>query len=202
MSNKTEISNLALAHLGAGKRIANLETEKSSEAQACRTFYDLSRDATFRDFPWSFANIERKVLALVEEDPTTDWAYSYRYPVDCVNLLKIHSDTRNDTRQSRVPYKIGKDSEGKLIYTDKEDAEVMYTQLVTDTSLYPADFILALSFRLAGYIAPQVTGADPFKMGERALQLYLFEISKAEARNVNEQQDEEEVQSEFIRARD
>lgn len=202
MPSKTGISNLALAHLGIGKRITSLETEKSSEAAACRDFYDLVVEATLRDFPWSFANIEREALALVEEEPTDDWAYSYRYPSGCANLLKIHSDTRNDTKQSRVPYKIAKDSQGKLIYTDKEDAEVMYTELVTDTDLYPADFVLALSFRLAVYIAPQITGADLFKMGERSFQLYLMEIEKAKARNVNEQQDEEEPESEFIRGRE
>lgn len=201
MPTPTEIANLALSHLGTGKEIQNLETEKSNEANACRRYYELARDTTLRDFPWSFAN-KTATLPLVEEDPTDEWAFSYRYPTDCTHMRKILSSQRNDTRQTRVPFEIASDDQGKLIYTDEADAQVKYTAKVTDSERFTPDFTLAFSFRLAAYIAPRITGADPFRMGERAVRLYLFEIRKAEAADVNEQQDEEEPEAEQIRARD
>jgi hypothetical protein len=60
---------------------------------------------------------------------------------------------------------------------------------------------MAFSLLLASYIAPRITGGDPFKMGERALRMYDYSIGKSRSNSVNEQQDEEPPQSEFINAR-
>src|SRR5665648_440114 len=97
MSSATEICNMALGHLASGKEIANLETERSAEAIACRRFFDSARDAVLRDFSWPFAT-KIKALSLIEEDPNSEWAYSYRYPTDCLNFRRILSGTRTDTR--------------------------------------------------------------------------------------------------------
>jgi hypothetical protein len=201
MASDTQIANIALSDLGTGKQIANLETEKSTEANVMRQFYDLALDTTERDFPWPFTT-KFATLDLVEEDPTSEWKYAYRYPSDCLKLRRILSGVRNDNRQTRVPYKIGHDNQGQLIYTDKADAEIEYTRRVTEASRFPADFTLAFGHRLAAYAAPRICGEDPFKMGPRAMQLYLFEIATAKASSQNEQQDEEEPEAGSIRARD
>ncbi len=200
MASEVEIANLALSHLGIGKEIALL-TEKSEEAAACRRFYTTLRDASQRDFPWPFCT---KIIAvgLVEADPNDEWSFSYRYPSDCMKMRRILSGTRNDNRQTRVPYRVISDSDGQLILTDKEDAEIEYTVKITNPERFSVDFIHFLSLRLAAMIAPRLTRGDPFKMGARALQLYEFECSKARATAVNEQQDEENPQSEFISGRE
>jgi hypothetical protein len=201
MASKVGIVNLALSHLGISKEIANIETEKSIEAETARRFYDTALEATLRDFPWPFAGRFAN-LGLVEETPTTEWNYSYRYPSDALYLRRILSGIRNDNRQARVPYKILSDSSGLLLYTDQETAEIEYTVRATDPQFYPSDFVVAFSFYLAHLMAPRVTGGDQFKLGDRAQQNYLLEISRAVSRSSNEQQDEEEPQSEFIRARE
>ncbi len=197
----TAICNLALSHLGINKEIANLDTERTTEAAACRRFFEQLRDQTLRDFPWTFAT-KIRTLSLVEEDPNDEWSFSYQVPNDCLKARRILSGIRNDTRQSRVPYKIVKGSSGLLIYTDQEDADLEYTVQEEDVSQFPADFIMALSLRIAAYIAPRVTGGDPFKLGDRALQLYRFELDKAESSGTTEVQDDELPDSEFIRVRD
>jgi hypothetical protein len=201
MSSKTEICNLAIFHLGAVGSIANVDTERSAEALTCRTFYDTVLDLVLRDFPWPFAT-EYFTLSLVEEEPTDEWGFSYRYPSGCVNFRRIISATRTDDRSTRIPYKIGQDSSGKLIYTDEEDAECEFTKRITDTALYPSDFTMALSYRLAFYIAPKITGADPFKLRDTALKLYQMEIAAAMAAARNEEQPDIEPDSEFISGRD
>jgi hypothetical protein len=55
---------------------------------------------------------------------------------------------------------------------------------------------------LAGYIAPRVTGGDPFKLGERAVRFYDYEISKAESAAINEEQPDQTPESTFITARE
>lgn len=201
MASETEICNLSLGHLGHTSFIGNLETEKSNEANICRVFYPKARDEALKDFPHSFST-KFASLALVSANPTTEWAYAYQYPTDCLHFRRILSGIRNDTRQSRVPYRIVHGESKKLIYTDMENVVAEYSMKVTETERYPVDFIMTLSFLLAFYIAPGLTSGDPFKLGDRALKLYEMERIKTNAANENEQQAEEEPQSEFERVRE
>jgi hypothetical protein len=201
MSQSTKIANLALSHLGVGKEIGNLTTERSEEALACRMFYDQVGDIVLRDFAWPFATRIEK-LALITEKPNLEWSYSYQYPSDCVMLRRILSGQRLDTPDSRVPFRLALGTGGQVILTDSNQAQAEYTARVSQVSVFPQDFVMAYSLRLAAYIAPRVTGGDPFKMGDRALQLYGLEISKAMAMAASESQPDFTPDSEFIRARD
>jgi hypothetical protein len=199
-SSPTDICNLALSHLGISSELGNMETERSAEAAACRRFFETARDATLRDFPWPFAS-KSAVLGLVEEEPNDEWGYSYRYPSDCVAIRRMLGGLRNPTRATRVPYVIGQDATGLLIYTDTENAEMEYTARTSNTYLFPSDFVMAFSFRLSAYMAPRVTGGDPYKLAERSLRMYEYEIEKARARALGEGQVDIEPDSEFISAR-
>lgn len=201
MLSDTAICNMALSHLGVGQSIANLETEKSQEAEACRVFFDVTRDAILRDFKWPHAT-KIQALELIEEDPNDEWAYSYSVPTNCLSFKRILSGERNDTRQSRVPYRMVQDASRFVIFTDQEDAIGEWVYLNEDFSHSPADFALAFSFRLAAYIAPRLTAGDPYKLGDRAMRLYQFEVGKAQSNAANEEQVEQEPQSEFIRERE
>ncbi len=205
MASDTEIANLAISHLGSGKEILNLETERSAEALVCRRFFDTAREATLRDFPWPFATkfAALGLLTSSEDDthPNDEWTYQYQYPSDCLKLRRLLSGTRNDSRQTRAPYKMAYGDSGQVLFTDLENASAEYTLRVDDPGRYPPDFVMALSLRLASYIAPRMTAGDPFKLGDRAMRFYEYEISKAKATSANEQQDEEEPDSEFIRER-
>jgi hypothetical protein len=204
MATKTEIANLALSHLGIGKEIADLDNEKSQEAVTMRRFYEQTRDAVLRDFPWPFAT-RFAALALVADPPTEteEWAFSYRYPTDCLMMRRIQiGSARVDTNQSRIVFKTGRDDQGQLIYTDEEEAKIEYTFREEDPQRYPADFQLAFSLRLAHYAAPRLTGGDPFKLGLRAVQLYIQEISMAQASASNESVPDQVPDAETIRARE
>lgn len=204
MSNQTSttsISNMAMRHLGQSEPIDNFETDKSQAAVACRVFLPTVIEEAMRDFGWPFARIIAD-LALIEEDPNDEWSFSYRYPADCSMFKRILSGLRNDTRQSRVPYLIGQDSGGKLIFTDQEEAQCEYTKLETNVQIWTPDFVMAVSFLLASYIAPSVTkSGDAAKLGEFALKRYSVWIEKARANALNEEQEEEPPQSQFIRDR-
>lgn len=197
----TDICNMALSHLGIGKEIGNIETDDDEEAAAFNRFYENCRDILLRDFPWPFAMVTAD-LGLVEEDPTEEWAYSYRYPSNCLKLKRIQSGIRNDNQDSRIPYRVSRDDGGLLLYTDLEDAVIEYTFRETDPGRFPPEFVSALSFLLAFKMAPRLTAGDPFKLGDRAYQMYQVEIGKARASAGNEEVPGREPDSEFIRARD
>lgn len=199
---KTKISNLALSHLGSTKTIANFETEQSAEARVCREYFDTCVEEVLQGFPWPFASkIAALALTSGTQPPSTEWRYAYKYPVDCLDIRRILSGVRNDSKDSEVKYRIFGDNTGREIHTDKEDAEVEYTVRITDPARFSADFVMAVSFLLAAYIAARITGGDPFKKGPQCYNMFLAKMPKVQARQANEQKYDRDPVSEFERAR-
>ena len=193
---------MALGHLGVQKPIANLEIENNQEARICRVFYDTARNQTMRDFEWPFIS-KKETLALIQTLPTThEWTYEYAYPANCKFFKRILSGIRNDNKQSAIPFKIVYGTSSQVIHTDVQDAEGEFTLLDINPDRFPDDFVMALSLRLAIYIAPVVTAGDPFGLAKRVAQMYEWEITRARANAANEEQMEEPPESEYIRARD
>ena len=97
------------------------------------------------------------------------------------------SGSRRDTQESRIPFRVVTDPSGKVIYTDKGEAEIEYTQNLTNASLFSSEFDLALSFRLASLVGARLTGGDPFKIKGDMLQQYEMELARAKKKNMNEE---------------
>lgn len=202
MASKTSICNMAISHLGIGKEIAILDTDKSDEAEACRRFYNIVRDGVLRSSAWPFAR-RRAQLQLVSQNTasTDEWCFTYKCPADCLKVLKIQSGLTFDTRQSRVPYVMESIDSGSVIMTNMPDAIIHYIKREEQVDRYPADFSLAFSLLLAYYIAPRVAGGDPFKRGDAAKARYDEQITVAQANSFNEQQMPEDPEGELTRAR-
>lgn len=199
MSSKMQIWNMALSHLGISKEVAS-ETEQSKEAAACRRFYETTIKNVLKDHSWPFAS-KIATLNLITSNPNSEWAYSYRYPSDCLFFRRILSGNRNDTPATKVPYAVSQDSSATIIYTDATNAEAEYTRNITDESFFPSDFETAVSYRLAYYIAPRLTAGDPFNLTQKAAQNYQIELSKAVANSFNEDQSVELQDTESVSAR-
>lgn len=201
MWSKTEICNLSLAHIGHGETIANIDTEKSAAAYACKQFYEITRQLTLRGYPWPFARTQA-ALGLVEEDPTTEWAYSYQYPSDCILASRILPGLRTETQGDEVAFLINYTSSGKLIYTDASEAILEYTKNVEDENLFSSDFVMAMSFLLGAYITPRLTGGDPQNQRGKCLELYSMHMPIARNNAKFEERPDREVESLFITGRD
>lgn len=199
MSSKMQIWNMAISHLGISKEIAS-ETEQTAEAKACRRFYETTLKNVLKDHSWPFAS-KIATLNLISSNPNTEWAYSYRYPTDCLFFRRILSGNRNDTPATKVPYAVSQDSSATIIFTDATNAVAEYTRNITDESFFSSDFETAVSYRLAHYIAPRLTAGDPFNLGQKALQTYQLELSRAVANSFNEDQSVELQDTESVNAR-
>ena len=200
MASKTELCNMTISNLGIGKEIADIVSDKSEEAAACRRYYDAAMQAVIQEHDWSFASATA-TLALVESNPTTEWAYSYRYPSNCLKVRRIFSGMRLDTKSSQIPFKLGRDATGVLIYTDDASPEIEYTYNETDTNRLSGQLQIAFSFKLAALIAPRSTGGDPFKLKQEMLAQYMIELGAAKANDLNEGQQDKQANSEFITTR-
>lgn len=179
MSSKVDIWNMALGHIAQSSAISS-DTEKSTERYVCERFWEASYRSTLRDYDLPFS---RKVasLQLVSTNPTTEWAYSYKYPNDCLRFRRIVSGQVQDSLKSRIPFEITQsDSGGQLfIYTNEATPKGRYTVDSDLISLWPEDFQMAVSLRLAAYIAPSITKGDPFGLGKRAFDFYVQHIDMA-----------------------
>ncbi len=93
----------------------------------------------------------------------------------------------------------GKSQGGNLILTGVEDAQAEYSQFVDRPFLYPPDFALALSYRLAAYAAPKLSKSGD--LTQLVMRLYEMSKSKAEANAANENKLDEPNDAEWIRGR-
>ena len=221
----TDIANLALSHCGVSKPLVNISTDKSLEAQLCRTFIDITRQTALREFPWMFAT-KQVAPSLIANQPTSEWLYAYQYPDDCLRLIKFMSwRLSNDTRQSRVEYKIMQpapvnlstlspkptsysQTSGLWLYTNWPGVNVSMPTVIEyifdnkNIAQWPPDFIIAMSYKLASFLGMTLTSGDLQKYATDIDARYKAAIDTAKAFNLNEEQRPEEPQSEFIRARD
>lgn len=206
------ISNLALRHLAIGKPIASL-TDTTQEAIACALFYQQTKEEVLREFPWPFA-WKYASLTLVDGTEaiasTQDFQYAYRLPDDVIRVHRILGDSRQIDTAERIPFSLGSDATGGLIYTDLavvdatdttlQQPVLEYTADVPESAL-PSDVAMAIAAKLAFYLAPSLTKGDDFKLGIRAEQVYEAMLNKAMAAGAREQQFDPPPDSEFITVR-
>jgi len=208
MATKTSIVNMALVHLGTAKTIANIETEKSTEATVARTVFDTVFEDFLRAHNWGFAR-KYAFLGLVSEDTSDSalWNYSYRYPTGCIIIRRIMPDPALLLYPHTIeyPYEISTDDQGKLLLTNVVDVRVEYTSTVDDINRIPADAQIALSYYLAATMAPAVTNGDQFQLGAAAQQKYFAFLEDAKFGSIRGEHSktptDDEV-SEFTRGRE
>lgn len=198
MSSKTQICNTALVRLGVTKLLSNIETDRSKEGIALRLVFEDERDYVLRDFPWAFATayVDLALVAGSAASPASnDWIFAYRYPPECMFARRIVT-ALGRAETNPPPFRVGRDSQGKLIYTNYEQAELEYTVGVTDTAEFDAMFTSMLSWKLAATLAPSSSRIKG--MGEKCMELYEIDKSKAQRAALNEQQQEVPPESTLI----
>lgn len=196
MSSKIEIWNRALSNIGV-KQFVQSESENSNEASVLGVHWDAAVRKTLVDHPWPFARAYR-TLALIEQDPSTDWAYSYRYPTDCLMVRRIVSENGR-TDPFPPPFAIGQDDQGGLIYTDYPDAVIEYTKSVTEPERFDVAFEEALVWYLSYMCAIPLSRISD--MSKHAYIHYKEAIITASTKVQNESQQDLPQEAEWIQAR-
>lgn len=196
-ASATLIANMALSRVGVTQQIANL-FEKSKEARVCNLWYNPCRDQLLTEMSWGFAT-SRRVLAEVDTPPQP-WGHAYRYPTDCLLAREIDMGTILYGSECRIPFEVIEDgSGGKLIYTDQDQAALLFNKAIQDEKLFTPQFIDALAWRLAVEVAMPLT--VNVQIRDSCQQNYLRAIAQARTAELFEQQDRPQPDSEFIRAR-
>lgn len=197
MASIVTIWNMALSRVGVNASIESPD-ERSVNAETCRAHWDQARDYALEDFPWSFAR-RRVALADLGTPPST-WAYSYAYPTDCLFAMAlVLPGVRVPRWDQRPPFEIGFDGTQTVIYTDLEQAELIYTARVEDPNRYGALFMDVAGWALAELIAIPLSSKP--ELADTAKKGYERAKSKAAAKNLSEAQDGPEPECELLAAR-
>ena len=212
----TRIANMALGHVGTRSNIESLADEVSTEANACRLWYDYSRVQTLEAFDWNFARVRAVLTTHGEDPPDGVWGFRYVYPGDCVSARKLENPTGTVAGQTGVwvsnfstpairgdaiAFEIELNSAGtqKTILTDLSDATLVYTFEQKSMNLWSPLGIEALALALASHIAFTLTGK--IKLSQNLALTFQYMMLLAPANNANEMVDKPPRDSDWVRGR-
>lgn len=198
MASEVEIANLALSHLGDNATVSSLSPpEGSAQAGRCARFYPMARDVMQEEFVWNFC-VRRKQLARISGWSGGKWAYAYAVPTEMLRPISVsHPEASSDQvdvmgARPGAPFQLeGTDTGQVVILTNQPDAELRYTVRVRDTTKFSAQFVEALSWRLASMLAgPILKGDAGIKMTQSCLQVAMTLGGNAAVMNANSSQEE------------
>ena len=197
-STQIDIWNQALSNIGSKVFIQN-PNERSVEASVLAIWWKSAVEFVLAAHPWPFATAYQ-LLAPLDDNPTGgDWLYVYRYPSDCIHARRLVTKAgRRDPNPP--PFKIGSDNEGRVIYTDQENALLEYTKEVTEPERFDPNFVDCLAWYLGHKAAPSVSRMP--NMTDFALKQYKVALTNAADKAMNESQQDDPQEAENIRARD
>lgn len=209
------ICNQSLRHLAQTAGIVDFDNDESEAAEACRVFFPTVIDEVLTDFPWSFARKFGNPALVTGPSPAAvdgQWLYSYRVPTDCLQVRRIVNPTEPvRTSFNTIPYLIGQDDSGLLIFCNVEPVaatdttaaqpQIEYTMTFESSAFWPSQFGQMASLLLASYIAPSLTAGDKFKLGQRAIQLYDWARQRAQNTDANQAQADLPPDANWIEAR-
>lgn len=162
MASDIDISSNALAMIGAGS-IDSFD-DPGAGAAVAKTLYEPLLEALLTRTYWRFA-MKKQSLNRLSQTPLNGYQYAFQIPTDCLKVERVV-----DVRQ----YQIFRD----LIYTDAQSIDLDYVYRM-DTSLMPAYFTLALTYKLASEFALAVT--DDANKNALYEQKYMMALSEAYA---------------------
>ena len=184
-SSKLEIWNLALSRIGHSELVASPD-EGSLASDLCGAIYDQCLDFVLEDFPWRFAK-KRIALSVLAGTPPAAWGFQYAVPSDCLRIRSLTNPlTRTPLPQDKIPFERATDGDNSLIFTDMEDAELIYTCRITDVARFDPSFVSTLAYYMASELAVPLRGAAGAALADNMLNKYVMQVRLAAAKSLNE----------------
>lgn len=181
MASEVQIARLALQHLGDRFDITSL-AEASPEAEQVNLVFADVRDMVLREHPWKFARKYASPASLAGVVPG-NWSYMYAYPTDAMRIIHIVNPLGDSAPPIRFEVARNAD-DAKVLLTNESEPTFAYTKQVTDPQQFDPQFVIALSYRLAQYIAIPITGDRQLMADMKSLA--DTELGKARSSDANE----------------
>lgn len=198
MSSNVDIANTALAHLGSDAQIVSIDpADGSVEAGYARRFLPIARREMLEQADWTFA-LRRATMAEVANN-SIGWAYAYSLPADCMKPRRvITASLYNNVFNAPIGfpdevYYFSDDSlsapftvEERVLYTNEEQATLLYLVDETNPTKFTPTFVSALGYLLASYMAgPLIRGSEGAQAAQRYRELAMGMAGRAITSNAN-----------------
>ena len=211
------ICNLALNHIGSDALLSSINPPDGSvESGYCARYYPVARQELIETFPWTFAKT-RVALSALSTNPSSVWTYAYAEPSDMIQPQRILTTSTLDVygffpfggllRADEVALFSERGSanfevENGVVLTHEENAVLLYTRDITDTSRFTAGFTVALSYLLASYLAgPIIKGEAGASAALKLRNIAAMKASEARANDANSSVESTQFVPEHIRRR-
>lgn len=189
MPSVVDICNLALSRIGDEATVTSIDpAEGSSQAEHCARFYPIARDTLLELHDWKFAT-KRVLLALSSNSDLFEWAYAYALPSNLIRALKVLPETGSAQDDTEDFDQMVDADDAQVVLTNCEEASLIYTTRVTDTTKFTPLFVDALGWLLASYLAGPVIKGDAGKAEAKAcLGHFNLTLGLARSSEANQQQ--------------
>lgn len=146
---QSEICNMALSNLGLDNNVTDIDDPQTQTEKIFAQFYQLVLNKVLKR--------ERPQFAIYDETvpPTefSDGSLHYIVPSYALEVLRINGETQGWTIEH-----------GEIIFIDNiaisqsgENIEIKYVRALTDTGLFPEEFVELLAWELAMYCCGRLT---------------------------------------------
>jgi hypothetical protein len=149
--SQAQICNAALAHLGEGQRVTDINADGTPLAKVFLQTWDQAVDEVLADHPWNFA-VKRKNCA-ISAGVTPDgsqYSQAFEKPADMLRWLPWSEDHED--------YFEGEEEGDYLLSNAEAPIAVRYIARITHVAKWSAGFRAALAAKLAAMNAYAVTG--------------------------------------------
>lgn len=178
MASEVDISNLALSHLGDDATVSSINPpEGSAQADHCATYYPVARDSLLEMHNWGFAT--KRVQGGLVTSESAKWLFAYTLPSDCIKVQKIVDPLSGNEDGSPFVIEVNS-TDQSVVMTNVDDAVIIYTKRVTDTTKFTPNFMVALSWHLASFLAgPVIKGDQGAAEAKRCTQMMASFLSES-----------------------
>lgn len=171
MASEKDICIYALQHIGQFADMVSLD-EDSQHAAVAKTAYPFVRDALLERHTWNFATAKKRVARIENEEDEA----AFPIPADCLRVAKVDVADRRSYDDIDWEVRLVGDVRcvvltGGWCARDKKEIVLSYVRHITNTAMFSAGFVEALSWNLAAEIAgPIVKGDTGINVAQKLVQ--------------------------------
>lgn len=192
------VSNMSLDQVKSGP-ISSL-SDASKAARKCKELLPIAKKIVLEATEWGF-NERRVALAIVTGvDPSlvSKYTYAYQYPSDCLIAQKIYNESSESVELDFILQTNAAKSDIHL-YTNKEDAILIYTAITTSYSVMRAAILIkAIVYELASQLCMPLVGDKELK--KDLINEAFGYLSQAKNKDAKERRDNSDNSDQYIDA--
>lgn len=180
MASEKDICIYALQHIGQFADMVSLD-EDSQHAAVAKTAYPFVRDAMLERHTWNFATAKKRVARIENEEDEA----AFPIPADCLRVAKV--DVTDARSYDDIDWEVRLVGDVRCVVLTggwhargKKEIVLSYVRRITNTAVFSAGFVEALSWNLAAEIAgPIVKGDTGINVAQKLVQYAQAFESKA-----------------------